>query len=617
MQSKKQTGCKMLCLFLSAFLLINVCFADESTAGSVMDLVPSDAVFCVRLNNFDYTLGQFDQFLSGATPIPAAASMMARMPLVSLLGDPALSGVNTSGIFVMFGVPAKPQNESEQTKDIVGVMLLPVKDYQQFLESSINADEPDAAGISRITPQAMGPGANSGKKAICIKVKDYAIIGSEKNYVHILSLAKSISSGSAGSIAESLDAEQIKSANEMPVWAYGDIEKINKVFGPVINDIFTKAQAEIENKSKQGQPMMGNASQMMKVYFDMAKEFLEQGKYTSISLKPEPAVLRIKKILAAKTDTEMAKMLGADESLPKENTLIGYMQDGAAINCSAKISQNVMKKMTQFGMNFMKAAPGMNSEEEKAKWEQIIKDSVDATGNMLAMSIKTDPNGKPPFAMNYLLEIKDKQKYEQTQDKALEMMKTGSMAEMHKQMGIEIQFEHEKNAMQYKNVSIDSAKIVFKTIDANSLEAQMITAMYGEGFVYKIAYLDNYYAVVMGGDTDTAIKQLIDQIKIGTKGPASEVKTAMEILPAAKTADFFGTVNVIRMMNLGMSFAPVPIAIPFDKIPTKTNIAFTGIIADGKLTVDIAVPKEHLVEIASIGTIMQQQMMENQSEPVN
>ncbi|MFA5553026.1 MAG: hypothetical protein WCZ89_02670 [Phycisphaerae bacterium] len=612
MQSKKQTGCKMFCLFLSTFLLINVCFADENTAGSVMDLVPSDAVFCVRLNNFDYTMGQFDQFLSGVTPIPGAASIMVRMPLVSLLGDPALSGVNTSGIFAMFGVPAKPQNESEQTKNIFGVMLLPVKDYQLFLESSINVDEPDAAGISRITPQTMG-GGKSGKRAICIKVKDYALIGPEENYVGILALAKSISSGSAGSIAKSLDAEQTKYANEMPVWAYGDIEKINKVFGSVINDIFTKAQAEIENKSKQGQPMMGNASQMMKVYFDMAKAFLEQGKYASISLKPEPAVLRIKKILTAKADTEMAKTLSADESLPKENMLIDYMQDGAAINCSAKIGQNTMQKMMQAGMSFMKASPTMASEEQKAEWEQIFQDTLDSAGNVLAASIKVNPTGKPSFAMNYLLEIKDKQKYENAQDKAFEMMKTGSMAEMYKQMGLKLEVEHEKNAMQYKNVSIDSAKLMFKVIDVNSPEAQMIASIYGEGFVYKMAYVDKYYAMVMGGDTEAGIKQLIDQIKIGSKSPSSEVKTAMEILPAAKTVDFFGTANVIRMMNLGMSFAPMPVAIPFDKIPTKTNIAFTGIMAQGKLTLDIAVPKEHLAEIASIGTIMQQQMMENQS----
>ncbi len=604
MQTTKPIRSKAVLISLTILSLFSISRAEN---GNPLDSVPQDAIFCVKINNLDNTLGQFDQFLTSLTPMPSMASMMVRMRLTELLGDPTLSGVNTAGVFVIFGVPAKPQSESEQTKDLVGAMLLPVKDYKQFLESSVNVGKPDADGVSRIVPQAMDPADNKSKKAICVKVKDYALIGAEKNYDLIAAMAKSISSRTAGSMSKSLDAEQTKLSNEMPLWAYGDIDKINKTFGPLINDALVKAQAEIEKKSpKTGQMMMGNAAEMMKIYFDAAKAFLQQGKFASLSIKPEPSVLRIKKTVCAKADTEMAKLLISDPTLPKDNPMLGYLKDGAAMNCSAKINPIAMKKMTQFGMSFIKASPAMTSAEEKTEWEQTIKGSMQSIGNMILMSLKTEANNKPPFSFKYLIELKDPKQFQASQDKVWEMMSKGAMADMYKQMGLAIEASIQKNTAQYKNVSIDSAMLKFKAVDANSPEAQMIASMYGEGFVCKIAYVDKYYAMVMGGDTDAEIRQLIDQIKAGTKEPSGEVNAAMGLLPDAKTMDIFGTFNMIRLMNMGMSFAPMPISIPFDQIPTKTNIAFAAKAADGKLTADIAIPKEHLTEIMAIGMMMQQ-----------
>jgi hypothetical protein len=603
MQTKKQFRNKAVLISLTIISLLSISLAQNS---SPLDAVPQDAVFCVKINNLDNTLGQFDQFLTGLAPMPSIASMMVRMRLTELLGDPALSGVNTAGVFVIFGVPAKQQNESDKTKDICGAMLMPVKDYAQFLELSANVGEADSNGVSKITTQPMETNSGKGKTAISVKVKDYALIGAERNYAQILALATSISDGSAGSMSKSLDAEQAKLSNEMPIWAYGDIDKINKTFGPLINDALAKAQAEIEKKSQKPGMMMGNASEMMKIYFDAAKAFLEQGKFASLSIKPEPSVLRIKKTVAAKADTEMAKLLISDPALPKDNPMLGYLEDGSAINCSAKISQAAMKKMTQFGMNFIKAAPGMTSAEEKIEWEQTVNSSMQSIGNMIMMSLKTEAGNKPPFGVKYLVELKDPTQFQTSQDKVWEMMGKGAMADMYKQMGLAIEASTQKNTAQYKDVSIDSAMLKFKAVDANSPEAQMIASMYGEGFVYKIAYADKYYAMVMGGDTDTEIKQLIDQIKAGPKEPSGEVSAAMGLLPDAKTADIFGTLNMIRLMNMGMSFAPMPISIPFDQIPTKTNIAFAAKAADGKLTADIAIPKEHLMEIMAIAMVMQQ-----------
>ena len=60
------------------------------------------------------------------------------------------------------------------------------------------------------------------------------------------------------------------------------------------------------------------------------------------------------------------------------------------------------------------------------------------------------------------------------------------------------------------------------------------------------------------------------------------------------------------------AFTPMPMPIPFDQIPTKSNVAFAGKAADGKLIVDVAVPKEHLTELTTGIMMMQQQMQQSQ-----
>jgi general secretion pathway protein G len=48
-------------------------------------------------------------------------------------------------------------------------------------------------------------------------------------------------------------------------------------------------------------------------------------------------------------------------------------------------------------------------------------------------------------------------------------------------------------------------------------------------------------------------------------------------------------------------------------VPSKSNLNIAGKIADGKVVVDIAVPKQHLAELVSAVMIMQQQMQKQES----
>lgn len=92
---------KCLKVTIAAAMLISFTVADvpaQSPAKPADDellrMVPAESLFCVRINNFDYTFSQIDQFLAGVSPVPVATSMMVRMQLAKFFGSPQLTGVN-------------------------------------------------------------------------------------------------------------------------------------------------------------------------------------------------------------------------------------------------------------------------------------------------------------------------------------------------------------------------------------------------------------------------------------------------------------------------------------------------------------------------------------------
>ncbi len=48
-------------------------------------------------------------------------------------------------------------------------------------------------------------------------------------------------------------------------------------------------------------------------------------------------------------------------------------------------------------------------------------------------------------------------------------------------------------------------------------------------------------------------------------------------------------------------------AMPQMDVPTKSNMVIAGSVAGGKMTIDVALPKEHLTEIMGVFQKMQQQ----------
>ena len=170
--------------------------------------------------------------------------------------------------------------------------------------------------------------------------------------------------------------------------------------------------------------------------------------------------------------------------------------------------------------------------------------------------------------------------------------------DFYKEMGLEMDYVTQMNVYEYKGAKVNSASLKFKASDPNSPEAQIIEKMYGEGFEYRWATVDGLCVEAIAGDVETAIKQLIDEVKAGgASEAATDIKQAVTMLGDGGD-DFFGTFNVIRMLKM-MSVMP-SFPIPDISVESKSNIAFGGKIGDGKVVLKVAVPKAHISEVIKV-----------------
>ena len=581
--------------------------AKSATPSSdeLLKWLPADTLFCVRINNFDYTFSQIDQFLAGVSPVPMGLSMMVRMQLAQNLGSPQLTGLNTAGSFAVFGVtvPGK-STTSDPIADLFIAGLFPVTDYKQFLNGSPTIGKPDAKGISKIS--------STQSEAVVAQLGNFAVICPTHDYEKLATFTSSIKTGKAAGLAAALDATEAGQASQQPIWAYGNMPQVSKIFGPIL---FAKLQ---QMKQAMAAGPIGSPEKIVDFYGKLLEILLKETKSLSIAINPTSDVLNISETITALPGTDMAKMLVADAAAKKDNKLLGYLEDGAMMNIAATVNKPCCKK--SYDKFFDLFAPILGDSvtpQLMAKMKTLTADAIDSLAGPVAFSFATDAKYKPPFTIKYILEVKDKAKYDKVIQETIQMCNDQTLAGFYKSMGMDAACTIERGAASYKGVSINSAKLVIKAADPNVPEAQMIAAMYGEGLEYRWAIVDTIYVLAVGGNADAGVRSLIDRVKAGgPKQLSSEFKAAMTLLPQAENADFVGTFNYVRMLRMlpAIMGAMMPVFMPEIDFPTKSNFAFAGSVGNGKATFDVAIPKQHLAEIMAAFQMMQHQMQQMQQE---
>lgn len=594
-------------------LLVFTTALPAQGSDELLDLIPAESLFCVRVNNFDYTLGQLDQFLIGVLPIPMGASMMTRMQLVRITGNPQILGVDMSGHFAAFGT-VLPAETAQSVNLFVGI-LVPVTDYNQFLQASPNITGGDDKGISRITaaftpPPVPGQTTPSQPRQIgfTAKLGNYALVNLTQDYDVMLKATQMLTDAKTTRLSAVLDAGQKKPAKEKAVWAYANIQAVSKNFGSA----FFAELEQVKNKMASAGSVAGgpNLGAMMNMYFDFIKSLMNETKSVSATLEPKPDSLRIAVAVSALPGTEMADILVADTAIGR-NTLLGYLEDGAAMNFAFNINAPLWKKLAPKWIDLF--TPAGTSAEDTAKMKKLVEDVFASVKGPMAGSFRIEAKSSPPFVLRQVVSVKDPELFNKVIEEAADLFNSGPLAEFYKQMGINTKLSIKRSVDTYKGISIDSSEFVMKSTDTNSPQGQMITAMYGGGFKYKWAIVDGLFVCTMGPEAESSLRKLIDIVKAGgPKETASEIKAALALLPGAEKCDFFTTYNLVRMFKMTAAFAPAPI--PQVDIPSSGNFIFAGKAADGKLTIDIVLPKTHLVELMTMIQMMAIQRMQQQGQ---
>ncbi len=588
---------------VSSAMLLVVCALALGVAGPAraaddsMKMIPGDCLFCVRINNLNGALGQVDMFLAGLFPM--GVSMPVKAQMGQMLGSADPKGIDMAGSFAVFG-PLPGGDAPDPSR--IGV-LIPVSDYQQFVGGgNLNVSEPDASGISKIGPAG-------GQILAVTQVGSYALattLGNEQALIQ----AKKLLAGSTSGLAASLDAAELKRATDAPVWAYGNIQLAGKMFGPMVQGKIQEAKSMFQATEAQGQRAMASAGAALDMYSAMLDSLMKETKFISLSLEPSGDKIGAGFVVAAMPGTGMADMLKGAATKP-DNKLLGYLQNGAAMNFTGTMSSPFWLKVNQAYIDLLPKLLGNDaSADDMQRLKKMVTDSCEALGGSIAGSFSVDAKSKPPFQVKYAAELKDAAKFYQVMDGASKMMSEGPIADFYEKMGMKMSFDLKRKAETYKGVSVDEIKFTMEPTDANAPEMQMVTAMYGGGLNIRLATVDNLLLYAFAQDSASMVHELIDQAKAGgPKQVPSEVQAAMQLIPGADKADFFVSCNVLRMAQ--MMNAMTPMQIP-PSMPTQGNLAVAGNVGDGKMTVNVAVPKQHVMEV--MGLVMQMQMQQMQQK---
>ncbi|MHC4313375.1 MAG: hypothetical protein ACYSW3_13025 [Planctomycetota bacterium] len=206
--------------------------SPRPTGDELLQILPAESLFCVRLNNFDETFGMVDQFLTGVSPMPMGVSMLVRMQFAKILGSPELNGLNMGGSFALFGLTSSEKPPDPTPSDMFIGALVPITDYKQFISSNPNVDQPDEKGVSKITSDGT-------PTLLVTQLGSYALFSSENYYDSLLWYKKLMGIGTSASaqaapLDSALDAAEAELAMKEPLWVYGNVQQVFKTFGPVI-----------------------------------------------------------------------------------------------------------------------------------------------------------------------------------------------------------------------------------------------------------------------------------------------------------------------------------------------------------------------------------------------
>jgi hypothetical protein len=349
-------------------------------------------------------------------------------------------------------------------------------------------------------------------------------------------------------------------------------------------------------------------------YLDFIKQYAAQLDSLSLNITPEPDMLELSLKLAAKPNSELAGLLVKDPAMKPGYQLAGFLNSPAAINFVAKTNKPLFTKLNTAMIDMLTQAMGDTlSPAQIQNWKTVMADSADNMGQEVAIAFSF-ASAMPPVAIKEVIHVPDPKAALDGVNTELQLVN-----EMYKAMGLDATLATEPERQLYKGVQIHALRFDMKAPPEGSEEEKlMFESMFGSAFNFKLAVAGSFMLVAGGPDADKDLRQLIDQALSGrVHSPTGDIRAAMAAIPNAASTDFVASVNVVRLlsgMGAMMNAMPIPLAQMMGQMfsqldmPTESCIALAGKIDNGTATLQIALPKQHLLEIAAIGAKLQETM---------
>jgi hypothetical protein len=387
---------------------------------------------------------------------------------------------------------------------------------------------------------------------------------------------------------------------------------------PILFGGLAKMKAELEKAQESGEKLPMDPAGIISFYGGILKTVLEGTENVTVALAPSAEACNVTLGLKPVADSMMAKIVGEPLEGDLDN-MLGYLEDGSMFNVVTKVDRESLKiSYTELFKLVGMMIPGGISEADLEQLQGLMAKGIDSLGDSVAMTFGINSELSPPFVGKYVIKVKDQYAFNEVLEKELQLMEEGVFADLYKGMGMEMEVKIDDDAGTYKGVQIGGAQVAFKTGGGGDMQTQMFEKMFGDGLDYRWAFAKGNCVYAVGSNADETIRELIDQVRSGgPKQISSEIRTALEAIGESEEADVIGTINYVRAITMALGFMPLPE--DFDrtqlKVASKSNIAFAGRTTDdGKLAVQIVLPKKHLQEIQSVFKILIPQIEKQQRE---
>ncbi len=586
--------------------------AKKRQAVGMMGAIPAKSLFCVRINKFDATLDAANDFLKDIAPESFDAKAALYSQLGSVLGDDKLRGVNKKGNIAIFAVavPSESAAPGPMGNIFIGA-LLPVTKYEKFISANPNCGEPDDDGISAIT-------VNDNPMGLATNFRRFALLCPPNARENLIKVKKMLARRKQ-SLGNSLNAEEKKQAASSPVWVYLNVKQASQMIQPMVMGGLQMMKAQLEKAKESGEGPPIDPAGIINFYSGILKAVIGGTDNITVALAPSAEACSLNLGLKPVADSYMAAMVG--EPLDGDfDHMLGYLEDGAIFNVAAKVDRESLKT-TYFGLFELigQMVPGGVPQEDLKQLKELLGKGIDAMGDSIAITFGSRSDDSSPFVGKYVIEVRDQEAFEEVLEEELKLMEEGKIiGELYKGFGMNMDVEIDDDAGSYKGIKIGAAKVKFKSSGDDDMQAQMFAKMFGDGLDYCWAFEKGNCVYTLGSDADKTIRELIDQVRAGgSKKISSETKAALEVIAKSDQADVIGTINYARAIKMAFGFMPLPEDFDMSqlKVESKSNIAFAGRTTDeGKLALQIVMPKKHLQEIQSIFKTLIPQIEKQQRE---